>query len=64
MVNFTFIFKKLGKIILDQVVNKYSLRKYLISFLVLNKDLLLKSKRLTTVGLKAINLKLCKEERA
>ena len=57
MVNFIFILKKLGRVILNQVVNKYSLRRYLTSFLVLNEDLLLRSGRLTIVGLEAINIK-------
>ena len=38
------------------MVNKHSLKKYLTSFFILNKDLLLKNKRLTTIGLKAINI--------
>ena len=46
----------LGRAILDQVVIKYSLGRYLTSFLVLNKDLPLKSKRLTIVGLKVTNI--------
>jgi len=39
------------------VVNKYSLGKYLTGFFILNKDLPLKNKRLTIVGLKVINIK-------
>jgi len=39
-------------------VNKYSLGKYLTDFFILNKDLLLKSGRLTTVRLKAINIRI------
>jgi len=38
-------------------VNKYSLGRHLIGFLILNKDLLLRSKKLTTVGLEIINIK-------
>jgi len=40
------------------VVNKHSLGKYLIGFFILNKDLLLKSGKLTTIGLEAINIKI------
>jgi len=39
------------------VVNKYNLGKYLTSFFILNKDLLLKNKKLSIMGLKAINCK-------
>ena len=39
------------------MVNKHSLGRYLTGFLVLNKDLLLKSGRLTTMGLEIINIK-------
>ena len=39
------------------MVNKYSLEKHLTGFFILNKDLLLKNKKLITVGLKAINIK-------
>jgi len=39
------------------VVNKYGLGKYLISFLILNKDLLLKNRKPTIMGLKVINIK-------
>ena len=39
------------------MVNKHSLGRYLISFFVLNKDLLLKNGNLTTVGLKVINIR-------
>jgi hypothetical protein len=38
------------------VVNKYSLGRYLTGFLVLNKDLLLRSRRLTTIGLEVANV--------
>jgi len=38
-------------------MNKYSLGRYLTSFLILNKDLLLKSRRLTTIGLEVANIK-------
>ena len=40
------------------MVNKHSLEKYLISFFILNKNLLLKSKKLITVGLKIINIRI------
>jgi len=40
------------------VVNKYDLRRYLISFFILNKDLLLKNKKLTIIRLKVINIKI------
>jgi len=50
--------KILKKAILDQVVNKYSLGRHLTGFFVLNEDLPLKSKRLTTVGLEVINIKI------
>jgi len=50
--------KMLEKVILDLVVNKYSLGRYLTSFLILNKDLLLRSKRLTIVGLEVINVRI------
>jgi len=39
------------------VVNKHSLGRHLIGFFVLNEDLLLKSGKLTTIGLKAINIR-------
>jgi len=39
------------------VVNRHGLGRYLTSFLILNKDLPLKSKRLITIGLKVINIK-------
>ena len=48
--------KMLGRVILDQVVNKHGLGRYLTSFLVLNKDLLLRSRRLTIVGLEVTNI--------
>ena len=47
---------KLGRVILDQVVNKYSLGRHLTSFLIPNKDLLLRSRRLTTIGLEVTNI--------
>ena len=46
----------LRRVILDLVVNKYGLGRYLTGFLVLNKDLLLRSKRLTIVGLEVTNV--------
>ena len=39
-------------------MNKYSLGRHLTSFLILNKDLLLKSKKLTIIGLEVINIKI------
>jgi len=39
-------------------VNKYSLGRHLAGFFILNKDLLLKNKRLTTVGLEVINIEI------
>jgi len=39
------------------VVNKYSLGRHLTSFFILNKELPLKSGRLTTVGLEVINIR-------
>ena len=50
--------RKLGRAILDQVVNKHSLGRYLTGFLILNKDLPLKSRRLTTVGPKVTNIRI------
>ena len=38
------------------MVNKYSLGRHLTSFLILNKDLLLRSKRLTTMGPEVANI--------
>jgi len=40
------------------VVNKYSLGRHLTSFLILNKDLPLRNRRLTTIGLKVTNVKI------
>ena len=48
--------KILKRVILDQVVNKYSLERHLTSFLILNKDLPLRSRRLTTIGLEVTNV--------
>jgi len=39
-------------------VNKHSLGRHLTGFLVLNKDLLLRSGRLTTVGLEVANIRI------
>jgi len=39
-------------------VNKYNLRRHLTSFFVLNKDLPLKNRKLITVELKVINIKI------
>ena len=46
----------LERVILDWVVNKYSLGRHLTGFLVLNEDLLLRSGRLAIVGLEVINI--------
>ena len=48
----------LERAILNQVVNKYSLGRHLTGFFILNKDLLLRSGRLTTIGLEVINIKI------
>ena len=50
--------RKLGRVILDQVVNKYGLGRHLIGFLILNEDLPPKSGRLTTVGPKVTNIRI------
>ena len=50
--------KILGRAILDQVVNKYGLVRHLTSFLILNKDLLPRSGRLTTMGLEVTNVRI------
>jgi len=39
-------------------VNKHGLGRYLTGFLVLNKDLLLKNRRLIIIELKVINIKI------
>jgi len=39
-------------------VNKHGLGKYLTGFFILNKDLLLKSRRLIIVGLEVINIRI------
>jgi len=39
------------------MVNRHGLGRHLTSFFILNKDLLLKNRRLTIVGLKVINIK-------
>ena len=38
------------------MVNKHSLERHLTGFLILNKDLLLRNGRLTTVGLEVTNV--------
>ena len=38
------------------MVNKYGLGRHLTGFLILNKDLLLRNRRLTTMGLEVINV--------
>ena len=40
------------------MVNKHGLGKYLTGFFILNKDLLLKSRRLIIVGLEVINIRI------
>ena len=50
--------KMLKRAISDQVINKYGLGRHLTSFFILNKDLPLKNKRLTTVGLEVTNIKI------
>jgi len=40
------------------VVNKYGLKRHLTGFFVLNEDLPLKSRKLTTMGLKVINVRI------
>ena len=50
--------RKSGRVILDQVVNKHGLGRYLTGFLILNKDLPPKSGRLTTMGPKVINVRI------
>ena len=49
--------KKLKIAISDQVVNKHGLGRYLTNFLIPNKDLLLKSGKLSTLGLEATNIR-------
>ena len=39
------------------MVNRYSLGRYLTGFLVLNKDLPLRSRRLITIGLEVTNIR-------
>ena len=39
-------------------IYKYSLGRYLTSFLILNKDLPLRSGRLTTIGLEVTNIRI------
>ena len=39
-------------------MNKYSLGRHLTGFLILNKDLPLRSRRLTTVGLEVTNIRI------
>ena len=50
--------KILERAILDQVVNKHSLERHLTGFLILNKDLLLKSRKLTTMGPEVTNIRI------
>ena len=52
----------LGRVILDWVVNKHGLGRHLTGFLILNKDLLLRSRRLTIVGLKVTNIRIRQTE--
>ena len=46
-----------GRAILDKVVNKHSLGRHLTGFLVPNKDLPLRSGRLTTIGPEVTNIR-------
>jgi len=39
-------------------VNKYDLKGHLIGFFILNKDLPLKNRKLTTIGLEVINVEI------
>ena len=48
---------KLGRAILDQVINKHGLGRHLTGFFILNEDLPPRSKRLTTMGLEATNVR-------
>ena len=48
--------KMLGRVILDRVVIKYNLGRHLTGFLIPNKDLLLRSRRLTIVGPEVTNV--------
>ena len=50
--------KKSGGAILDQVVNKHNLGRHLTGFFVLNRDLLPKSGRLTTMGLEVTYIRI------
>jgi len=44
------------------VVNKHSLKKYLTGFFILNKNLLSKNKKLITIELKVINIKIVQKK--
>jgi len=46
----------LRQAILDKVVNKHGLGRHLTGFLILNKDLPPRSRRLTTIGLEITNI--------
>ena len=48
----------LEQAILDKVVNKHSLGRHLTGFLIPNKDLPLRSKKLTTMGLEVTNVRI------
>jgi len=50
LIGFALTPKILGKVILDQVVNKYNLGRHLTGFFILNKDPPPKSGRLITIG--------------
>ena len=49
---------KSGRVILDQVANKHGLGRHSTGFLIPNKDLPLKNRRLTTIGPKVTNIKI------
>ena len=50
--------KILRKVILDQVVNKHSLGRHLTGFFIPNEDLPLRNRRLITIGLEVINIRI------
>ena len=46
------------------MVNRYSLGRHLTGFFILNKDLLLKNGKLTTIGLAVINIRVMQAEKS
>ena len=56
LTNFTLTPIKLGRVISDQVINKYGLGRHLIDFFVPNKDLPPRSGKLTTIGPEVTNI--------